>query len=289
MTRRSTLRRRRDRVRVSLIAAACALACAAARADEGAAPADAPAPDAAGDNAPLPHAMTVDVGGALSTLSNGYGNWQSLTGRLTYEPAPGNTTYADVALAREFSENGAIFSLGHVQEFASSWIVTGFLTLGGGGDFEPREKVDLSLGRKLLADQQLVATIGVSADRFRDGHSDRALITGLAWYGVPQWVLEGGIRFNWSDPGDVAGRRYYGAATWGTEGRDFVAVRAETGNEAYQVIAPGQALVNFDSQLASATWRHWLKPDRGFSIGTEVYHNPSYRRVTLMGTAFFQF
>jgi YaiO family outer membrane protein len=237
------------------------------------------------------HTKTVDVGGAVSELTHGYGNWESATGRLVYEPAPGNTTYAEVSLAREFSETGEIVSLGHVHELAQVWILTGFITAGGGGDFEPEYKVDLSLGRKLLSDLNLVGTVGVSADRFRDGHTDQALVASLAWYRIPLWVLEGGVRFNWSNPGDVAGRRYYAAATWGQEGKDFIAVRGETGNEAYQVIgpAPGQALVNFDSQLASVTWRHWLGSDHGFVVGGEVYHNPAYDRFTVSGAAFFQF
>jgi YaiO family outer membrane protein len=237
------------------------------------------------------HTKTVDVGGAVSELTHGYGNWESATGRLVYEPAPGNTTYAEVSLAREFSETGEIVSLGHVHELAQVWILTGFVTAGGGGDFEPEYKVDLSLGRKLLSDLNLVGTVGVSADRFRDGHTDQALVASLAWYRIPLWVLEGGVRFNWSNPGDVAGRRYYAAATWGEEGKDFIAVRGETGNEAYQVIgpAPGQALVNFDSQLASVTWRHWLGLDHGFVVGGEVYHNPAYDRFTISGAAFFQF
>ena len=66
-------------------------------------------------------------------------------------------------------------------------------------------------------------------------------------------------------------------------------MRGEIGNEAYQVIGPGQALVNFDSQLANVNWRHWLRPDRGFVLGTEVYHNPAYSRFTLSGAYFFQF
>ena len=272
-----------------------AVAAGAARAEE--APPDAPAPaaeptDAERTAATAPvHTKTVDVGAALSTLSHGYGSWESVTGRLVYEPAPGNTTYADVSLAHEFSETGFIVSGGHVHELAQVWILSGFLSAGGGGDFEPQVKVDLSLGRKFLSDLSLVGTVGISADRFRDGHSDKALVTSLAWYGIPLWVIEGGIRFNWSDPGDVAGRRYYLAGTWGQQGQDIVAIRGETGNEAYQVIGPvpAQALVNFDSQLGSVTWRHWTRYDRGFVLGGESYHNPAYRRETISAAAFFQF
>jgi len=247
-----------------------------------------PAPVAT-EGAPPAHTKTVDIGGAYSSLTNGYGTWQSVTGRLVYEPEAGNTSYAEVSLAREFSENGAIVSLGHVHELAQLWIISGFVTLGGGGDFEPRVKGDLSLGRKLLADQSLIATIGVSADHFKDGHSDKALLTSLAWYGIPLWVIEGGIRFNWSNPGDVAGRRYWLASTWGREGHDFVVVRGETGNESYQIIGAGQPLVDFNSELLSLTWRHWLRPDRGFVVGGEVYHNPAYDRYTISAAAFFQF
>ena len=89
--------------------------------------------------------------------------------------------------------------------------------------------------------------------------------------------------------GGVGGRRYAVAATWGEEGKNYVAARGETGNEAYQVIGNGAALVNFDSQLIGLSWRHWLRADRGFVTGGEGYHNPDYHRVGVSVAGFLQF
>jgi YaiO family outer membrane protein len=67
--------------------------------------------------------------------------------------------------------------------------------------------------------------------------------------------------------------------TQGHEKHHFIALRGEYGREAYQLVSPDTALVNFPLRDISATWRQWLSANYGFNFMIEHYSNPSYRRI----------
>ena len=68
------------------------------------------------------------------------------------------------------------------------------------------------------------------------------------------YCLEAGTNFNRSRPGNVQSQSSFAAVTEGRDGHHFVILRVGGGNEAYQIIAPGSAVSDFESSVASLTW-----------------------------------
>lgn len=240
------------------------------------------------EETPLHSANMLELGTSSSKLSNSYGRWHAANLHLTVERG-GAVTHAEVARQTEYGEVGTSFVLGHVREYDDDWIASGFAATSDGGFFLPRLKLDMSLGRKVLADKSLVLSLGLGANRAKDGHHDGSVIAGAVWYAAPRWVVDGGIRWNRSYPGSVDGYRPYLALTWGEHKHQLLTARAEVGNEAYQVIGQNASVSDIRSQSISLKWRQWLAPGYGFAMGIEHYHSPYYRRTGVDASVFTEF
>jgi hypothetical protein len=102
---------------------------------------------------------------------------------------------------------------------------------------------------------------------------------GAIYYFVSPWAVQGTVRFNESDPGNVRTRQYALAATYGAGRADEVTMRAAWGREGYQAIGPATSIVDFPSHEAAVLWRHQLNPRNGVTFIVDHYRNPYYERT----------
>jgi YaiO family outer membrane protein len=134
-----------------------------------------------------------------------------------------------------------------------------------------------------------VGSVGVGYYSAPDGHSDRSLSLGLVYYFEAPWIAEGGVRLNSSNPGGIRTQQQFVALTYGHVKQDLVGARYGWGGEGYLSIAANTQLVNFRSNEASVTWRHWLNASTGVLIGANRYTNPLYKRAGLTVGVFHDF
>ena len=80
----------------------------------------------------------------------------------------------------------------------------------------------------------------------------RSLLLGAAYYFEQPWIVEGGIRFNSSNPGSVQTTQQFLALTYGRQKQDVVTARVGWGEEGYLAIGPATQLVNFRSRADSS-------------------------------------
>lgn len=233
---------------------------------------------------------TLEAGLLHHKVTGGLGNWDQQFVRATLRSSDATVWNADLVNAREFGAHGTLAVGGVTHVFNEDWY-GGFGASYGTGFFFPKGRADLVINRKLGAGRNVVATAGLTAVNARDGHRDRSLLLGLSWYLPEAWVLQGGIRINRSNPGRVMANTKYLAATWGYDKRQYVSLRYDMGAEAYQLIGAGAGdlLVDFRSNVVSATWRKWLAPSYGFQLRAEAYHNPYYNRRGLEAALFKEF
>lgn len=224
----------------------------------------------------------LQLSAGTQSLSDGYGRWHDLTLRGTYGRER-HVLQGEASLHRRFGEKGAYLGLSDTYTFSEDWFGSLGAGVGDGAFYLPRYRVDASLSRKWLADRSLVTTAGVGYYRAPDGHSDRGLLLGAAYYFQAPFILEGGVRFNESNPGSVHTSQRFLAATYGRDKQDLVTARYSWGGEGYLAIGPATQLVNFRSREASISWRHWLDARTGVLLGVNRYTNPLYHRsgVTL--------
>lgn len=195
---------------------------------------------------------------------------------------------AELLSEKKFGAQGGVAAAGATQNLDPDWFVSASLTRGWGGPNWARTRLDGAVSRKWGADRQLVTTLGAYRSNFDASRSDRGVRVSANYYVNHFVVLEGGVSVNSSHPGKVRSQMPYLAVTLGTEGLQFLTLRASRGSEAYQSVGTSAQLVDFDSQSLSLDWRYWLAPDWGMTLHAERYLNPSYRRTTVGGGLFLQ-
>lgn len=222
------------------------------------------------------------------SLSAGYGNWRDVTLRGAYGVGA-HLLQGEISAQHRFDKDGTFVGVSDTYTFDQDWY--GSVALGGGDGafFLPRYRIDATLYRKLLADRRLVSSLGLGYYSAPDGHTDRSLSLGLVYYFEAPWIVEGGVRFNRSNPGGVQTQQQFLALTYGHDKQDLVSARYGWGGEGYLATSANTQLVNFKSQEASLSWRHWLDQRTGLLLSANRYNNPLYRRTGLTVGIFHDF
>lgn len=220
----------------------------------------------------------VEVGIGTQKLSNGFGSWSSIYARSQYRLNERHSLSAEVERSRQFGDSGTYFALG--DTFSINPDLYASVTVGSstGGFYLPKYRVDAFLNRKFLRARNLVGTVGLGYYKAKDEHNDTSLYLGATYYFAPRWIIEGGIRFNNSNPGSVGSHSQFVALTNGKDHERFITLRAGNGRESYQLVAPGSPLVDFASKEVSLTVRQWIGENQGVNVVLEHYKNPSYSR-----------
>jgi YaiO family outer membrane protein len=267
-----------------LVLLSCALAVAAA-AQETATPVDPPQspPQEAGTTIPPKPAPErtptgfVELGGSYEGLSSDYGHWSG--GYLRSVLTTGRDTWnGEVNGQNEFGDDGVYLALGDTHTFSPDWY--GAVTIGSsvGGFFWPRFRVDAFLNRKWAQRKQFVTTLGAGYDMAKDVHRDHRAFIGTIYYFEAPWIVEDGVYFNLSNPGNAFSASGFVAVTQGRNEHHYLTLKVGFGQEAYQLIGPNTVLTRFPSQTAVLTWRKWVGKKWGFNLITDFYHSPFYDR-----------
>lgn len=235
-----------------------------------------------------PAIRMLELSTSPQSLSNGYGHWQDLTLRGAYG-MPGHVLQGELAVMRRFGEKGSFAGISDTMTFNDDWFASLAIGAGDGAFYLPRFRADAMLYRKWLDQRRLVTSVGLGYYDAPDGHTDRSLSLGAAYYFDEPWVVEGGVRLNSSSPGSVRTSQRFVAVTWGRDKQDRVTARHTWGGEGYLATGPTTQLVNFDSHETSIAWRHWVTPRSGFLLGANRYSNPLYRRSGLTVGVFHDF
>lgn len=243
------------------------------------------APAAQGGDVPL---RSLELSTGAQSLSGGFGNWRDVTLKGTYG-LPNHVLQGEVSVHNRFNKNGAFLSLSDTYTFNEDWFGSVALGVGDGAFYLPRYRVDGTIYRKFLPGRNLVGSVGAGYYNAPDGHTDRSLSLGAAYYFEAPWIVEGGVRLNRSNPGSVDTQQQFVALTWGRPKQDLVTARYGWGSEGYLAIAANRQLVNFDSREASLTWRHWFNARTGVLVGANRYSNPLYRRSGVNVGVFHEF
>ncbi len=221
---------------------------------------------------------SVEAGGDYQGVSNGFGDWFGQYAKGEIQTDKNNNWNGELLHQREFGTTGTYAALGNTHTFNQDWYSTVDIGGGAGGEFLPRQRVDVFINRKWLDQRQLVTTIGLGEDHAMDSHSDRSIFFGGTYYFAAPWIVQGGIRFNESDPGSIEATSQFVAVTQGRDKEHFLTLRYGFGKEAYQIIDNDQTLSNFNSQQVSLQLKEWVGKDWGFDTTAEAYHNPNYDR-----------
>ncbi len=221
----------------------------------------------------------IEIDGSHSALSDSQPSWNDvyLRGGMSFSS---NTVNLEFSRQSRFGDSGWFYNGGWVHTWSPKWYTDVHLGTSTGSFFLPRFRVDGFVHRKVLSREQLVLNFGAGYDKSRLQASAYRVTPGAAYYfdRFPL-VLEGGVTWTQSNPGSVVARSQYVALTEGRAKEHYLAVRAEVGREAYEIIQGQATAFNFPIRNFAGTWRQWLAPNWGLNFNVERDGNPFYHRL----------
>jgi YaiO family outer membrane protein len=221
-------------------------------------------------------------------LSGDLGNWHDLGVRGTAQLGD-HLVQAELSSQQHFRTHGIFAGLSDTCVFSPDWYGILAVGAGNGAFFLPRYRVDAFLNKKWFAKKNLVTFVGFGHYQAPDGHVDRSTSLGfISYFSIPL-VLEGGIRWNVSDPGSVPSQQRYLAASYGQHGKHLFVARHGWGEEGYLPIAPGSSLVGYASRETTLSWRQWTSQRSGVNVELHRYQNSLFQRKGATLTLFHNF
>ena len=239
-------------------------------------------------SAPAPTHTTVETLFTHGRLTAGLPDADALNVRGTWVFDGGDVARAEILDERKFGSRGGIGAISYTKVLSADWFATGSVALGHGGPNWANARADVELSTKWGEQRSVVTRAALYQARFDNDRSDRGLRLAVVGYLPGSVVLEAGVTFNISEPGAVRSQMPFVSATVGSDGVQYVSVRASSGSEAYQAIGAGQQLVDFNSRSLGLGWRRWVSRQWGFIAQAEHYRNPSYERNTFGAGVFVQ-
>lgn len=234
----------------------------------------------AGAQAPLAGGLPgrwVEANVMRQAVTNDFGDWSAAYARMVL-PGARDTWYAEALALEAFRERGVQVGGAHRHDWSDRWFHVLGANVGSGAAILPRGRVDGLIGRRWGEQRRWQTTTGLSYVKSVTELYDIAGTGSIAWYAPGAVLLETGVRYNVSRPGDIRSHRLFGVGIWTPTPTRTFSVRAIGGTEGWQVVRTGTTLTRFSSQEYSLAWREKVVGPWALSVQGDHYDNPFYTR-----------
>lgn len=226
----------------------------------------------------------IEVGGSHSSLTGDYSDWNDFYARGVLSGGH-NVFNGELTREARFGDYGWFGDVGLTRTLSENWYAQASAGGSIGGFFLNRYSFDGLINRKLLSRRQLVASLGAGFDQSKTVDKDLRWRAEGAYYFQYPIVLQGGLLWTYTNPGDILARTQYIAITQGYQKEHYFSLRYEWGREGYEVIgaptntAPAfNVLFDFPEHTVTGTWRQWIGPNWGMNFNLEQHQETSYHR-----------
>lgn len=234
----------------------------------------------AGAQAPLAGGFPgrwIEANALYQPVTNDYGDWQGGYVRAVV-PTARDTWYADALALSAFGERGMQVGVAQRHDWSPRFFQFVGASVGSGAAIMPRVRADASLGARWGAARSVQTTAGLSYVRSVTELYDVAALASVAWYAPRGLMLETGVRYNMSRPGDIRSQRVFASSSWTPSPRRTISARVFTGSEGWQTVRTGATLTRFNSQEYALAWREKVFGPVAISVQGDLYRNPFYTR-----------
>lgn len=195
--------------------------------------------------------LGAEVGGSFGRYSDDLGDADAQFARLRAGRPWKEQWQFEVGRAARFNDQGIGLGMAYRRHLRrdTRWSVGA--STGTGDVLFPRWRVDLGLDHGLLAQDRLIVAMGYMHAQSKAENSVDGFSTGLTLYGPRGWIASAFGRIDIGHPGQTTSRSGGFGLMWNQWRRWTIDSSYEAGDVSYVLVAPGNALVNFQSQ----TWR----------------------------------
>lgn len=244
-----------------------------------AAPAAAAAQAAADPAAPaLAHLL--EVGGELGRYSDDLGDADGQFIAYTLTRPERWSLRLDGGRAARFGDAGVAGGIG-LTGFLPRGLALSAGVSGGSGDvIHPDWRLDLGAAAPLPGGRCLLS-LGYTHVQSKDVNQSDGYGAGLSCYAGDHWLLAAGARYELGYPGRTESTSFDLSVTWFRWRRLYVGAGARFGAVSYQLIAPGDPIVDYDETAWYLTLTRHVRPDWGFHARGELAENDVYTLRTV--------
>jgi YaiO family outer membrane protein len=222
---------------------------------------------------------TVEVHGLYQRVTGGYGDWRGSYARLIL-PGASDVLFLDALALEGFGERGVQAGIAHRHDWTSRWFHLLGVNAGDGTPIFPRARVDALVGRRWGEGRTVQTTAGASYVKSVTELYDVAALGNVTWYAPRGFIVETGVRYNSSRPGDIQSHRVHGIAMWTTpDARRSFSTRVIAGTEGWQIVNINTTLTKFASQEVAVAWRERVGRSLATNVQLDAYRNPFYTRA----------
>lgn len=223
------------------------------------------------------HLRSVEAGTEYESVSGGFADTRGVRSQAILGGG-GGTWRVEWGAQERFGEGGVVFGVGHSRFLGRRWVGSAYVGSSTAGAYHARLRAGAEIGRMWGSRKQFVTRLGAWVHDARDVHRDAVITAEGAYYTGPV-VMQLTGRYTISTPGDARGHYVHAALTHSRpEGRS-VSGRLGVGREAYLLVEPLTAEVEFRSWEAGLTWVEPVYRRWSLALRATLYHNPYYERA----------
>jgi YaiO family outer membrane protein len=223
----------------------------------------------------------------------GSDNWRGGDLRLTYTGI--NKIAPFVSIARIQNSNGSQLAYGVGSYFTVNryFYMIGGISASQETDiqFSPHRRYDLAGYVAVPKVEGMALSIGwTELPAYRDSGGGRIIAIGNVYY-WRKFIFSGSLNLNFARPGSERSVSGQFAATYGTQGRYYIAGGMSGGGAAYMLVTDEPFLVEYQSLGAFTGLTKWLAPHAGITFRYDYSHiiESVAQRHSLRVGAFYEF
>lgn len=229
----------------------------------------------------------LEIGTRYESISGPFSDGKGVYARAVLAGLGGTWRMESDAIDR-FGDSGVIYGVGHTRTLSPRVFVSGYVGSSTTGDYLPRFRVGAEVARKWGPTQGVVTSAGLWMIDARDVHRDMQATAEVSVY-AKNAILQLGTRGTLSTPGDALGYAAHAALTLGAPDGRSITGRLSFGREAYLLVEPFTADVEFHSGEASLMIQQPLTDTWQLQLRAGHYRNPYYGRTGIEGGIRYRF
>ncbi len=233
-----------------------------------------------GDQTPKdPLTRVVEVGGEYGHYWDDLGNANSQFLRFSMAKPNVYAWRFETGRVYRFEDEGYNVGASYTRHLPDAVSLSLGISTGTGDVVSPEYRVDVSIGRAFLKEDNLLASIGYTRTQSKVENRSDGFGLGLTHYVDDHWILGASGRYDIGQPGETISTSGGLGVTYGVYRKRYLGAAIEFGDVSYLLVGAGEALVDYSSTSCKVYFSHYQTPTGGIHLRLDYEHTSFYELV----------